>query len=474
MMLRNTALAVFLTLSTTAPLGASDPIPDGKTACYDYSDLNIDVAPKECNWRHIVKHILLPAYIEKNAEAGTRCRGGVWNDIMAMTGTTEREDARDAIDAFCASALEEASDDLGTQGWDVGNVDLEEYFQGEGALNMQTGNFQQSVDSRTFTRGGFESFNYIGTDTRLNDHYPTRPESYEGGEAVRKLYEDGATNKYFDAPTQQLDAGCAPNTVLCCWGRDRQYGDGDGNCRFQDCVNQNPGDNSDLCWTEIEDDVFPYPGGNIEQDIHCHGVSWSDDINDINTKSKWNSLFYVSMYDHMYKRGYVESLTNDPKIAGSQPMCGCIEDMAPVARADCNEVVGRASYTVTVDDNSALTINPVPDTFQLEFQSCEGFDFDPDVTPEEFAEDPAGVAKSLTSSNSNNDLAAYVFRQFLEGKINDGHVDAIAETLVGYRTPGLKNNDNARADACATAFEERFPDREYEETVLVEEVEADL
>jgi len=108
-MLRNTALAVFLTLATTAPLalGASNPDADRKTACHDYSDLNIDVSPHQCNQRYIIEHFLIPAYVEKNeareAATGTRCEGGVWNDIMALTGTTERDDAQKKINAFCAA-----------------------------------------------------------------------------------------------------------------------------------------------------------------------------------------------------------------------------------------------------------------------------------------------------------------------------------------------------------------------------------
>merc|ERR1711862_467790 len=29
---------------------------------------------------------------------------------------------------------------------------------------------------------------------------------------------------------------------------------------------------------------------------------------DINTKARWNNLFFVSMYDHLYQRGYVDSI----------------------------------------------------------------------------------------------------------------------------------------------------------------------
>merc|ERR1712199_87045 len=101
------------------------------------------------------------------------------------------------------------------------------------------------------------------------------------------------------------------------------------------CKDKDPGDNTDLCWIEEGDDVYPYPGEETEGDLHCHGFAWPsnevDDADDANDKAKWNNLFFVSMYDHLYQRGYVDSITDDPKIAGTQAMCGCVEDMNPIA-----------------------------------------------------------------------------------------------------------------------------------------------
>jgi hypothetical protein len=46
---------------------------------------------------------------------------------------------------------------------------------------------------------------------------------------------------------------------------------------------------------------------------------------------KGNNIFYVSMYDHMYKRGYVRNVPG-------APMCGCAEQMPVVSRADCTQM----------------------------------------------------------------------------------------------------------------------------------------
>ena len=46
-----------------------------------------------------------------------------------------------------------------------------------------------------------------------------------------------------------------------------------------------------------------------------------------------NKLFYyVSMYEHMYQRGYVRNVPG-------APMCGCcLEKMPVVTRSDCTEI----------------------------------------------------------------------------------------------------------------------------------------
>merc|ERR1712125_172971 len=133
--------------------------------------------------------------------------------------------------------------------------------------------------------------------------------------------------------------------------------------------------NTDLCWTEDDaGEVFPYPTEETEGDLHCHGFAWGQETDEleVNTAAKWNNLFFVSMYDHLYQRGYVNSITDDPLIAGEQAMCGCVEDVHPVARADCTEVIGRTNYTASQNGvDGPLMIRHVPNTFYLEFRACQ-------------------------------------------------------------------------------------------------------
>jgi hypothetical protein len=74
----------------------------------------------------------------------------------------------------------------------------------------------------------------------------------------------------------------------------------------------------------------------------------------------------------VYTRGYVDALTDDPLIAGEQAMCACVEDMIPIARADCTEVIGRTNYTTFQDgDGGPLVILPIPDAFYLTISRAE-------------------------------------------------------------------------------------------------------
>jgi len=192
----------------------------------------------------------------------------------------------------------------------------------------------------------------------------------------------------------------------------------------------------------------------------------SDDYFDLNRSAKWNNLFFVSLYDHLYTRGYAESITNDPNIAGSQAMCGCVEDMNPVARADCTEAVGRTNTTLAVSgETGRLSVDYVAGSFEIEFQACEGYDYNPDFGPDDYEENP----DAAELENSDNDLAAFVYRLYLEGKIDEGHTDAFAETIIGYKDPSVNDGDDEREVACEAAFKERFPGVEWAEKEIVAE-----
>merc|ERR1712137_312041 len=99
-----------------------------------------------------------------------------------------------------------------------------------------------------------------------------------------------------------------------------------------------------------------------------------------------------------------------------QAMCGCVEDMAPVARADCSEIVGTSDYSASLSEDGRIEIEAVEDTFALAFQACEGFQFN-GVTPDDF--ELVRNISDLGLKRKTNDLSAFVYRHWLERKITD-------------------------------------------------------
>lgn len=439
--------------------------------CFDYSQvLNLELST--CTAKTLSRQIRDAFNAVRN---GQKCKGGLKREIRALTRASTDAAAQQTLQDLCDSALADATDEAKskTKDWQFlktspSNIDLEKFFEGDGFLNIETGNFQQD-ENDFIKRGGYERFLYVGEDPRLNDHYPTTDNSFVAGEAVYKFYNDEAQKSFLTAPTVGFENNCqSSNTVMCCWHRDRQYLDRNGNCGFADCSDQNPGDNTDLCWTEDDTQtLFPYPGDVTEKDLHCHGFAWGND-HGVNTNAKWNNLFFVSLYDHMYQRGYVESITNDVNIAGNQAMCGCVEEMAPVARADCTEAVGTTTYTTSIDSDGLLVIEHVPNAFKIEFEPCNGYDFVEDFTPKDYTNNPNAAELKA----SKNDLSAFVFRQYLEGKMTTENVATVEDTIVGYRSPEVNKSDKAREEVCAKAFADRFPGQPYTERDRTSETEV--
>lgn len=196
-------------------------------------------------------------------------------------------------------------------------------------------------------------------------------------------------------------ATCTANTAMCCWPKDRQANDNNGNCAKPydiNCVDKDPADNTNLCHVDyhvgtqsnefessMASSYFPKDNNDGEGSIHCHGFAWADDEYDAISRYKANNLYYVSMYDHMYKRGYVE------EIPGA-PMCGCIEQMPTVSRSDCTQIdVVEEIYKFTYDgSNFKASVEKV----EIEYNACQG------------------------ENNRNNDLYAYAARLYRQGRMS--------------------------------------------------------
>jgi len=106
----------------------------------------------------------------------------------------------------------------------------------------------------------------------------------------------------------------------------------------------------------------------------------------------------VSMYDHLVQRGYARNVPG-------APMCGCVEQMPVVTRADCTEITVTEDVTFTYNSEDGLRAE-ISNT-DIQFNACQG------------------------ANNNNNDLGAYYERLVNEEKISEEKRDAFEEIVVG-------------------------------------------
>lgn len=164
-----------------------------------------------------------------------------------------------------------------------------------------------------------------------------------------------------------------------------------------------------------------------EGDIHCHGLAWSSDPNDVSSVFKFNAFFYVSLYDHWYKRGYVEnSLDGDFNETGI-PMCGCVDEMPMVTRADCTQVtLAEITFSIEWEQESGLTIEAGP-LVSVELDECQGHLF------------------GNPGRSESNDLASHMNALVANDQMTVQMKAKNFDTLVGFGQP----NRNDNAEACA-------------------------
>jgi len=226
---------------------------------------------------------------------------------------------------------------------------------------------------------------------------------FRGTAQGRRVEWPGSLSNFQSRVTDGDDlATCTTNAAMCCWPKDRQADDNNGNCAApydQNCVDKDPADNTDLCYVDpargnastgfdSADGLLVYPGDNDDGEgaIHCHGLAWSNDVNDRTARYKANNLFFVSMYDHMYQRGYVQNIPG-------APMCGCVEQMPTVSRSDCTQVDLTETIKITYDPKADPPFESELTHVHVDFNACQGI------------------------NNRNNDLWAYIARLYYQGDV---------------------------------------------------------
>lgn len=382
-----TTSLVFINGSNARIFGSSSDTIDQdrklQTACFANKAIKFTVEDGECSAGEVLEG--LQAKIDNK----NNCNHDAETELDLLTGG----DGQAVLDDVTAQCEEIFAAKIANQKYLSGSMKgdmrnerkIEEYFDGGTDLNEE----RQYTDEE-----GVDTWVLQNDFSKINNFYQNT--------ALKALIEYPNDMKNFE--------DCDIRAAYCCWIQDRQAGDNNGNCATpydEDCVDADPGDNTDLCYVDMADGaasshiaggfaIFP---DDEEGDVHCHGFAWGNDAEDLDTRYKGNNLFYVSMYDHFYQRGYVRGVPG-------APMCGCAEQMPVASRADCTEMDISESFRY-VYDSLTQRFNVIDKGVDIEFNACQG------------------------ANDNNNDLEAYYERLVAEGRADQFELELLQKKLVG-------------------------------------------
>jgi hypothetical protein len=237
--------------------------------------------------------------------------------------------------------------------------------------------------------------------------------SVDPGEKIVEIQNTDAVSGLIDLPEQIVNfEECELRAAMCCWVQDRQA-DNDGNCQTpydENCVDADPTDNTDICGAvmgrspqsnRVQNGFSLFPGGS-EGATHCHGFAWTENKLYASAIFKGNTLFHVSLFDHLYTRGYVKNVPG-------APMCGCVEQMPIVSRADCTQTQLVQATTFAFRGDNTVEVTPSGE-WEVQFNSCQGIN---------------GI---------NNNLLAHYALLVEQDKATQAELEALAGTVLGPGT----------------------------------------
>jgi hypothetical protein len=217
-----------------------------------------------------------------------------------------------------------------------------------------------------------------------NDQYEIT--DVDNGKVYHTLSEDASRIKFeIDANTAATRPiefpsylpsfhGCYAGAVMCCHVSDRLSNDDD------DVDGSGLMNNTDVCVASMADAPVStrVKGGlavyHLNEDVEaaegsvsCHGFAWDDPV-DIGNPSasdryKGNMLFDVAFKQSLYGKGYVKNVPG-------APMCGCIEQMPTVTRADCTKILS-VSETYTLSANAEGILNLKLSDADVQYGPCD-------------------------------------------------------------------------------------------------------
>ena len=324
--------------------------------------IQVDDSDQYCDFDQLLEHFTEFFNDPVNVDATCAASTDVATEFYALFGATTEDGARAAHKQVCQDGL---AAHYATQSPPLPFTDtvrhyddawLKRYYDGGTKFNEEVATMYPPFDVND--RRNPQS-NLLKRDAAQVNNF------YEGMGRYGTVEWPDQYNNF-----QTTNGGeCAYNAAYCCWPTDRQANDNNGNCAKPydiNCVDKDPADNTDLCFvdTTFGSDVtgytnmagsimFPGDDGNnqntAEGPIHCHGLAWATDPLDPSHNYRGNNIFYVSLYDHLYQRGYVRNVPG-------APMCGCAEH---VSTTSLLRMCRREDGDSTRETNTRLTIPSV-------------------------------------------------------------------------------------------------------------------
>eukprot|EP00804_Cyclotella_cryptica_P029554 CCRYP_020200-RA/>CCRYP_020200-RA protein AED:0.22 eAED:0.22 QI:826/0.4/0.33/0.83/0/0/6/0/653 len=291
-------------------------------------------------------------------------------------------DARSAVEELCTNAIMEKLGPRGSFDFDLfSGMDHEfnkAFFDGQSAWN---------------DGGAKWNGKSVAEPQALVSNGEASPEFHGRSKTILSVKNRHATTRQMTWPDNYENfAQCDLNAAMCCWVDH----DPAQEVHFQK--------NTDICYVDntrapssnhIDAGVALYGGINGLETAFCHGFAWEEgSLDDV---FKGNLLFLSEIYENMHNHG----LSNN--VPGA-PMCGCIEKMPVVTRADCSmlEYNGKFLFKHSPYNNSITARGKVT----IDTVECNGLYGEP------------------------NDLRSYYTNLFLQGKVDEIQKSYFDEIIV--------------------------------------------
>lgn len=223
-----------------------------------------------CNYTALLSSF--ESYFAEEGNIAADCSLTAEEELHRLLKVTDTDNVEKEVHTLCGAAFTNYDKVPFEKSTGKDKRFVEEFYKGNTDWNEQVATlFPEHQGQDQFTRKGQESM-LLKRDAYVVDEF-------HDGEGRHSLV---------DMPDLPNFENCAMNAAYCCWPKDRQD-DNDGNCDKPydyDCVDSDPGDNTDLCFVEHAAGAnatgynttegwfsFPFDDGNkdfeAEGPIHC-------------------------------------------------------------------------------------------------------------------------------------------------------------------------------------------------------------